>query len=830
MATTWIISPDMFDLGELNEIGAVSGDFFAASDTHTVDAPSFGGRSGDNAFRLGGLHSYESRFVLKNGAQNEVIVHCAFNSPELPASNNRIRIRFASSANATLGYFMIDAAGFAHVLDSGLTILSSTTVPVLDAAEWTLFEMRVLMNGASSEFELRNEAGDVLIDASGITLSSTAVGQIGLVSGAGNNQGHVYYISDLWVKDTTGSRNNGFGARRIYTRKLTGDHQDNEWAFQARRKVDDGILQIPAPSGNKGLSVADAAGLEAGSSDFTIEGRFRWEALPAAGTTRHLVSKWRENNNTRSWRLRSYEASGETRLAFEISTDGTGGTVVAVHDVIFEPVLNHWYDIAVSRDSGVSYLLIDGVRTGPAVADANTYYDGSAPFVVGAAGASFSNTESFEGWIDEVRFTVGAARYNSEYTPSDTKFPRDSSDPLWAQTQFLAGFDALTIADESQYARSITTFGASSGVAAQVPNDGDFGYQSIDKLKRDDTFIEAAFLPASATLEFVSNPSNAETVTIGTLTSAATGVLTLTGNAANGETVTLGSKTYTFQTVLTDVDGNVLIGASASDSLDNLIAAITLGSGSGTLYAASTTLHPTVTAAAGVGDTMDVTANAPGATGNSIATTETMSNGSFGGATLSGGSADVVYTFVNTLSSSYDVLIGADADESMINLRSAINQESGEGTIYGAGTIAHPDAEALDIAGVQIRIQARVPGTAGDDVTLASDVTDVSVSSATLEGGVDIPGPSEFNFEPVPSGVTAISAVALATRRSLVGSGTAEVQFGIRDAADNLILGTEHVPPANPAWNVDMMDSGAGASSWSAAALIGARTYNNRTS
>ena len=119
---------------------------------------------------------------------------------------------------------------------------------------------------------------------------------------------------------------------------------------------------------------------------------------------------------------------------------------------------------------------------------------------------------------------------------------------------------------------------------------------------------------------------------------AATGVLTLTGNAVDTETVTIGTKTYTFQATLTDVDGNVLIGATASDSLDNLIAAITLGAGSGTLYAASTTLHPTVTAAAGAGDTMDATAKSTGTGGNSIATTETLTNGSWGAATLSGGS------------------------------------------------------------------------------------------------------------------------------------------------------------------------------------------------
>ena len=107
------------------------------------------------------------------------------------------------------------------------------------------------------------------------------------------------------------------------------------------------------------------------------------------------------------------------------------------------------------------------------------------------------------------------------------------------------------------------------------------------------------------------------------------GVLTLSGNASNTNTVVIGTKTYTFQTSLTDVDGNVLIGASASDSIDNLIAAINLAAGAGSTYATSMTAQPEgVSAIAGAGDTMDVTVNA--ATTATIATTETLGSGSWG--------------------------------------------------------------------------------------------------------------------------------------------------------------------------------------------------------
>ena len=120
---------------------------------------------------------------------------------------------------------------------------------------------------------------------------------------------------------------------------------------------------------------------------------------------------------------------------------------------------------------------------------------------------------------------------------------------------------------------------------------------------------------------------------------AATGVLTLAVNALDGETVTIDSKTYTLRTAYFAADGRVVIGSTASDTLDNLIAAINLGPGSGVVYGSSMTLHPTVSAAAGAGDTLDATAKSLGESGNSIATTDGMSNPGnvWGGATLSGG-------------------------------------------------------------------------------------------------------------------------------------------------------------------------------------------------
>lgn len=145
---------------------------------------------------------------------------------------------------------------------------------------------------------------------------------------------------------------------------------------------------------------------------------------------------------------------------------------------------------------------------------------------------------------------------------------------------------------------------------------------------------------------------------------AATGALSLNSNPIAGDTVTTGTKTYTFTSPLGSNDGDVLIGVDASTSLDNLISAINNapgGAGSGTLWAAATTANGFVTAAAGAGDTMDVTAIIPGTQGNLIATTETFNDGSSvwtNGATLTGGAGDVEILLVGELPTQTTAAIG----------------------------------------------------------------------------------------------------------------------------------------------------------------------------
>jgi hypothetical protein len=166
---------------------------------------------------------------------------------------------------------------------------------------------------------------------------------------------------------------------------------------------------------------------------------------------------------------------------------------------------------------------------------------------------------------------------------------------------------------------------------------------------------------------------------------AATGTLTAASNPSNNDTVTIGSRTYTFKTSLTPTANEVLIGVDASASLDNLIAAINGAAGAGTTYASGTTAHANVTAAAGTGDTMDVTAKVAGTAGNAIATTETGTNLSWGSATLTGGVN--VATNTDVIAYYLEVTTGGASGVAQITVTS---DTSGEGNAAATVTSGSP--------------------------------------------------------------------------------------------------------------------------------------------
>lgn len=129
----------------------------------------------------------------------------------------------------------------------------------------------------------------------------------------------------------------------------------------------------------------------------------------------------------------------------------------------------------------------------------------------------------------------------------------------------------------------------------------------------------------------------------------AQGKLSLALNPSNGEAFVIGDKTYTFQTTLTNNDGNIKIGGTLAETKANVVAAINLTGQPGTQYALATRVNEKVTIADFVVNDAIITAKEAGTAGNSIATTETMAGAGnqFDAATLGTYRAGADYTDVD---------------------------------------------------------------------------------------------------------------------------------------------------------------------------------------
>ena len=215
-------------------------------------------------------------------------------------------------------------------------------------------------------------------------------------------------------------------------------------------------------------------------------------------------------------------------------------------------------------------------------------------------------------------------------------------------TKTLALFAALTTIAAAQPQRAVRLTGYKRWASAPVR------YEEVDRmanLTKDTTWVGSSGngalnanwsngLPDDHTLSVdgdksitnvLFDGSNNTDVTSGLGHRRAHAELTGTANFSNTETVTIDAKVYTFQTSLTDVDGNIQIGADLEASLLNLLNAVNLTGVAGTDYATSMTIHPTCTSIVSGATQYLVAFKNGGTTGNGTTTAETSATASWGG-------------------------------------------------------------------------------------------------------------------------------------------------------------------------------------------------------
>lgn len=244
----------------------------------------------------------------------------------------------------------------------------------------------------------------------------------------------------------------------------------------------------------------------------------------------------------------------------------------------------------------------------------------------------------------------------------------------------------------------------------------------------------------------------------------AVSVFTSSGAVVEGQTITIGSIVYTARAIPVAMY-DVAMGANAEAFLTNLKNNI-----NGLYGYGGPTAHPSVVAVASDATTLTVRGRVPGTSLNTVATTETFTNGSWADTTLGGGTGAsdagvttgaatvtigaITYTFVDALSETYgadavayQVLAGANVAASLDNLKLAINGTGTAGTQYSTGTVAHEYVIATTNTDTAQTITSRAVGNAAftaiiNGLATTETLANTTWADATFGGGTGNSNPA----------------------------------------------------------------------------------------
>lgn len=248
---------------------------------------------------------------------------------------------------------------------------------------------------------------------------------------------------------------------------------------------------------------------------------------------------------------------------------------------------------------------------------------------------------------------------------------------------------------------------------------------------------------ASKLLTIGTNPINQATVSLGGVPYrfmsvlgngvAATGTLTFNSELPHdGNTVILGSQTYIFKTALSagpTVPNEILIEATVTLTIDNLVSALEGTAGEGTKYSVGTLSQGMITTSKASADTFLVTYDSVGFLGNQYDTLGTLTHATWGANTLTGGI---------DAQAANDVLIGNDTQASIDNLVLAITAGA-DTSKYGTGTVVNPLATAVKASASTMTATNKIKGIIGNSTAIAETLADGSWASGALflTGGTD---------------------------------------------------------------------------------------------
>lgn len=154
---------------------------------------------------------------------------------------------------------------------------------------------------------------------------------------------------------------------------------------------------------------ADHVDFELGSGDFTLDARIRPNALPANNSYMAIVAKGWDVAGQYGYFFALAQESLTRKLVFFYSTTGANALSIGVN---WTPSTGTWYHVALARSGTTARFFVDGSQVGTDQTLNATIYNGTGTLRIGRSATQYD----FNGWIDELRFSKGVARWVSGFT------------------------------------------------------------------------------------------------------------------------------------------------------------------------------------------------------------------------------------------------------------------------------------------------------------------------------------------------------------------------------------------------------------------------------
>ena len=165
---------------------------------------------------------------------------------------------------------------------------------------------------------------------------------------------------------------------------------------------------------NQYLSYAAHEDWDLSAGDFTIDMQVRFVSLPAAGSNTKLACHYHDNNNQTVFGL--INTAGTYYLRFFLYNGG-GYDLQMLRAATL--VVDTWYHVAVTRDGNDYRIFLDGTQLGAEETDVDGPQSMTAVLNIGACNVGFSH---HDGYIDELRWSPGIARWTAGFTAPTAKY------------------------------------------------------------------------------------------------------------------------------------------------------------------------------------------------------------------------------------------------------------------------------------------------------------------------------------------------------------------------------------------------------------------------